>query len=175
MQSNFYTSTEAGQITGCSRRQLQYWRDKGVIVPTVNPSGKGRNVYYSVGELLALTVMNNLLSLGLSFDLCVSLLDKLKSQESWLFSGSLEPIHRKRWIILLSPEFPHPKLIDFDGESKTESLTLKAIEQGGGAIGLGSDRIYQQLSVKLDLIRSRAKRSAERGSEAIACMTNSDS
>jgi DNA-binding transcriptional MerR regulator len=144
MHSNFYTSTEAGQITGCSRRQLQYWRDKGVVVPTVNPSGKGRNVYYSIGELLALTVMNSLLSLGLSFDLAVEILQTLRDRESWLFGESLEPSQSKRWTILLALQDPSPVLVDFDRD-----IVLRTIDRGGGAIDLGSDRIYQHLKERL--------------------------
>jgi len=36
MEGKFSTSTEAAQMTNCSRRQLQYWRENGVIVPMVN-------------------------------------------------------------------------------------------------------------------------------------------
>ena len=144
MQNNFYTSTEAGQVTGCSRRQLQYWRDKGVVIPTVNPIGKGRNVYYSIRELLALTVMNYLLSLGLSFELAVKILQILRDRESWLFGESLEPSQSKRWGILLSLKGYSPTLIDFDLD-----LILKTIENGGGAIDLSSDRIYGLLKAKL--------------------------
>ncbi|MEH2041859.1 MerR family transcriptional regulator [Nostoc sp.] len=57
MEEKFYTSTEAAEITNCSRRQLQYWRDKGVVVPTVNTTGKGRNVYYSITDSDALFIV----------------------------------------------------------------------------------------------------------------------
>jgi DNA-binding transcriptional MerR regulator len=144
MQNDFYTSTEAGQVTGCSRRQLQYWRDKGVVVPTVNPSGKGRNVYYSVRELLALTVMNYLLSLGLSFEISVQVLAILRDRESWLFGESLEPSQSKRWAILLRLKGNSPTLVDFDRD-----VVLKTIEDGGGAIDLASDRIYKHLKERL--------------------------
>ncbi|HEY9820344.1 MAG TPA: MerR family transcriptional regulator [Candidatus Sericytochromatia bacterium] len=56
-----YSRTKASQITGCSRRQFQYCREKSVVVPTVNPSGKGWNVYYSDSDLVALTVMEYVL------------------------------------------------------------------------------------------------------------------
>lgn len=79
MEERFYTSTEAAEITGCTRRQLQYWRDKGVVVPTVNTSGKGRNVYYSPSDLLALKVMEYLLSIGLSFEVCKTALNSLRA------------------------------------------------------------------------------------------------
>jgi len=90
---DFYTSTEAAQITGCSRRQLQYWQEKGVVVPTVNASGKGRNVYYSEADLLTLAVMEYMLSIGLSFELCREALETLKAKESWLFDNSVPIPH----------------------------------------------------------------------------------
>lgn len=145
MQNDFYTSTEAGHVTGCSRRQLQYWRDKGVVVPTVNPSGKGRNVYYSVRELLALTVMSYLLSLGLSFEISVQILAILRDRESWLFGESLEPTQSKRWAILLRLKGYSPALVDFDRD-----VVLKTIEDGGGVIDLASDRIYDLLKIGIE-------------------------
>ena len=36
------------------------WAGKSVVVPTVNPSGKARNVYYSDSDLVALTVMETI-------------------------------------------------------------------------------------------------------------------
>ncbi len=148
MQNDFYTSTEVSEITGCSRRQLQYWRDKGVVVPTVNPSGKGRNVYYSIRELLALTLMHHLLSLGLSFEPSVQILEMLQRGETWLFSESLEPSQRKRWIIALGRKDYAPVLLNFDRD-----LALKTIEDGGGAIDLDSDRIYEWLKLGLEKFR----------------------
>lgn len=144
MQNDFYTSTEAGKITECSRRQLQYWRDKGVVVPTVNPSGKGRNVYYSVRELLALTVMHRLLSLGLSFESSVKILKMLQGREGWMFGESLEPSQSKRWMIALIMQDRSPVVLDFDRD-----LALKTIENGGGIVDLASDHIYERLNKRL--------------------------
>ena len=86
MRNPFYTSTEASWITRCSRRQLQYWRREGVVVPTVNPGGKGRNVYYSESDLIDLAIMEYLLSMNLNFDFCVSILFRLRTQPVFLFS-----------------------------------------------------------------------------------------
>lgn len=74
MKERFYTSTEASKITGCSRRQLQHWRKQEIIVPTVNPSGKGKNVYYSELDLLNLSIMGYLLARGLCFEASLFLL-----------------------------------------------------------------------------------------------------
>jgi DNA-binding transcriptional MerR regulator len=100
MDENFYSSTEASQITGCSRRQLQYWREKSVVVPTVNPSGKGRNVYYSDSDLVALTVMEYLLSIGLSFEVCQHVLEIVKARESWMFDESVAKEEMKRLMLV---------------------------------------------------------------------------
>ena len=52
MVEKFFTSKNAALITGCTLRQLQYWREKGVIVPVVSATGTGRSVYYSRSELV---------------------------------------------------------------------------------------------------------------------------
>jgi hypothetical protein len=52
-------------------------------------SAEGRNVYYSPTDLLALTVMKYLLSMGLSFEVCQEVLEMLKASESWLFQPSV--------------------------------------------------------------------------------------
>ncbi|MFE1748016.1 MerR family transcriptional regulator [Coleofasciculus sp. H7-2] len=135
---NFYTSTEAAQITGCSRRQLQYWREKGVVVPTVNPSGKGRNVYYSQTDLLALTVMEYLLSMGLSFEVCQEVLETLKASESWLFQPSVLEGQMKRFMLLL--DLKRQCLVSFDS-----GLALETINQGLPVVPFWSDRIHQRL------------------------------
>ena len=101
MEGKFYTSTEAAEITHCSRRQLQYWREKGVIVPTVNASGKGRNVYYSKADLLALSVMEHLLSIGLNFEMCHVALETLRKREPWLYK-----MKRLMFLPSKSPEQP---------------------------------------------------------------------
>jgi DNA-binding transcriptional MerR regulator len=144
MQNDFYTSTEVSTITGCSRRQLQYWRDKGVVVPTVNPSGKGRNVYYSTKELLALTLMHRLLSLGLSFEPSVKVLEMLQHGETWLFGESLEPSQSKRWMIALGIKDYSPAVLTFDRD-----FALEMLERGGGIFDLASDSIYQHLKRNL--------------------------
>ena len=146
MQNDFYTSTEVSQITGCSRRQLQYWRDKGVVVPTVNPSGKGRNVYYSVKELVALTVMNYLLSLGLSFELSVNILQMLREREAWMFTESLQQLNYKQWMIRLSLEDYSPELLDVDAAKS--NMVLETISDGG-IICLDSHKIYALLNRRL--------------------------
>ncbi|MHC5742005.1 MAG: MerR family transcriptional regulator [Nostoc sp.] len=141
MEGKFYTSTEAAEITHCSRRQLQYWREKGVIVPTVNSTGKGRNVYYSKADLLVLTVMEQLLSIGLNFEVCHAALKTLREREPWLFNESLPEEKMKRLMLLTtrSPEQPL-QLAEFD-----KQVALEALCQGQTVIPFWCDRIHQQL------------------------------
>jgi DNA-binding transcriptional MerR regulator len=150
MEGKFYTSTEASEITHCSRRQLQYWREKGVIVPTVNSSGKGRNVYYSKADLLALTVMEQLLSIGLNFEVCHAALVTLREQEPWLFDESVPEEKMKRLMLLptRSPEQPL-QLVEFD-----KQVALEALCHGQTVIPFWSDRIHQQLRDNLKIFSS---------------------
>lgn len=142
---NFYTSTEAAQITGCSRRQLQYWREKGVVVPTVNPSGKGRNVYYSEVDLLKLTVMEYLLSIGLSFEFCREALETLKVKESWLFDDSVPSQKMKRLMFLVTESQEQKfKLAEFD-----KKIALEAFSQGQAVVPFWGDRVRERLSENL--------------------------
>ena len=142
---NFYTSTEAAQITGCSRRQLQYWREKGVVVPTVNPSGKGRNVYYSEVDLLKLTVMEYLLSIGLSFEFCREALETLKVKESWLFDDSVPSQKMKRLMFLVTESQEQKfKLAEFD-----KKIALEAFCQGQAVVPFWGDRVRERLSENL--------------------------
>jgi DNA-binding transcriptional MerR regulator len=142
---NFFTSTEAAQITGCSRRQLQYWREKGVVVPTVNPSGKGRNVYYSEVDLLKLTVMEYLLSIGLSFEFCREALETLKVKESWLFDDSVPSQKMKRLMFLVTESQEQKfKLAEFD-----KKIALEAFSQGQAVVPFWGDRVRERLSENL--------------------------
>ena len=153
MDERFYTSTEASQITGCTRRQLQYWREKRVVVPTVNPSGKGRNVYYSESDLLALTVMEYLLSIGLSFEIVVEVLGILRNRESWLFNKSLSATELKRFMLLLDSQEEHLKLVDFD-----INLASDKLKEGFAVIPFWLDRIYEKLQDSLQDFNQRLGR-----------------
>ncbi|MBD2495456.1 MerR family transcriptional regulator [Nostoc sp. FACHB-280] len=145
MEGKFYTSTEAAEITHCSRRQLQYWREKGVIVPTVNSSGKGRNVYYSKADLLALTVMEQLLSIGLNFEVCHAALETLREKEPWLFDESVPEEKMKRLMLLPTRSHEQPlQMAEFDKQAALEALC-----QGQTVIPFWCDRIHELLHQNL--------------------------
>ncbi len=105
MGPSFFTSPQASEITGCSKRQLQYWRESEIIVPTVNSTGRGHTVYYSANDLLSLTLMEYLISLGLTFDFCQRVLGLLKKKEPDLLemnSFRMKSI-TKSFMLLLVP------------------------------------------------------------------------
>lgn len=81
MQETFFTSKEAAQITGCTLRQIQYWREKGIVVPVISDTGTGRSIYYSRSNLVELAAMVYWLSTGISFDIACETLKRLKEQE----------------------------------------------------------------------------------------------
>ncbi|MEG5042824.1 MerR family transcriptional regulator [Microcoleus sp. B3-D2] len=41
MQETFLTSKEAAQFAGCTLRQIQYWREKGIVVPVISDIKSG--------------------------------------------------------------------------------------------------------------------------------------
>ena len=143
MGEAFYTSTEASKITGCTRRQLQYWRRQGVVVPTVNPGGKGRNVYYSESDLLILTVMEYLLSTGLNFDISLKVLNILVS-EGLFSSTKLWKKNKTRLMLFLNISNEKVQIESFNVELATHKL-----EEGYPVVPFWCDRIYDKLQKNL--------------------------
>jgi len=142
MQEQFFTTREAAEITGCSRRQLQYWRDKKIVVPTVNTTGKGKNVYYSKSDLLLLTVMHYLLCRGLNFEVCQQALEILKHQESWMFEYSIKK--NKKFLLIIDSSDENLKIEEFDTK-----LVLEAIDKYKCIVSIASSYIHKELQHKL--------------------------
>lgn len=140
MQETFFTSKEAAQITGCTLRQIQYWREKVIVVPVIGDTGTGRSIYYSRSNLVELAALVYWLSTGISFDIACETLKRLKEQEPELFiSGK-----GKRFMLLLSAQDDSVSLVEFDRERAIASL-----DQGKPVIPVWLDEIYQKLALKL--------------------------
>ncbi|WGV24640.1 MerR family transcriptional regulator [Halotia branconii] len=148
MQETFFTSKQAAEITGCTLRQLQYWREKGVIVPVISETGTGRSIYYSKANLVELAVMVYFLSAGLSFDLAGETVKTLKDKEPELFKSG----EGKRFMLLGAVAEKAAKggtglmlsLVEFDREKAIASLV-----EGKPVIPVWLDRIYQLISTRL--------------------------
>ncbi|MEA5504004.1 MerR family transcriptional regulator [Halotia wernerae UHCC 0503] len=149
MQETFFTSKEASKITGCTLRQLQYWREKGVVVPVISDTGIGRSIYYSKTNLVELAAIVYWLSVGLSFDIACETLKTLKNQEPELFSSGTG----RRFMLLSEAQERSPlgvpkvslELVEFDRKKAIASL-----DTGKPVIPVWLDEIYQRLAVKLD-------------------------
>ncbi|MBD2294806.1 MerR family transcriptional regulator [Anabaena sphaerica FACHB-251] len=140
MQENFFTSKEAAQLTGCTLRQIQYWREKGIVVPVIGDTGTGRSIYYSRSNLVELAAMVYWLSTGISFDIACETLKRLKEQEPELFvSGK-----GKRFMLLLSAQEDSLSLVEFD-----KKIAIASLDEGKAVIPVWLDIIYQQLVNKL--------------------------
>jgi DNA-binding transcriptional MerR regulator len=152
MDDNFFTSTEAAEITRCSRRQLQYWREIGVVVPTVNATGKGRNVYYSISDLLALTVMEYLLAIGLSFEVCRKALELLRNSEPWFFDLAVTQTAMK-WLMFLpiNAEVTALEVAEFD-----QQVALEALCQGRPVVPFKADWVRSRLHENLKNFKQSA-------------------
>ena len=139
MQETFFTSKEAAQITGCTLRQIQYWREKGIVVPVISETGTGRSIYYSRSNLVELAALVYWLSTGISFDIACETLKQLKEEEPELFISG----QGKRFTLLLSQD-DSLSLVEFDRKRAIASL-----DQGKSVIPVWLDIIYQGLASKL--------------------------
>ena len=119
-------------------------------MPTVNPSGKGRNVYYSDSDLLALTVMEYLLLIGLSFEVCQHVLEIIKARESWMFDESVGKEEMKRLMLVPDSQEQLRELVEFD-----RGLAIETIDRGSLVVPFWSDRIYKRLQQNLTSFRQR--------------------
>ncbi len=140
MQNAFFTSKQAAEITDCTLRQLQYWREKEVVVPTISATGTGRSVYYSSSNLVELAAMSYWLSMGLSFDIASATLKTLKYQEPELFISG-----KGKRFMLLQAEERSLRLVEFEREKAIASL-----DEGKPVIPVWLDVIERQLNKRLN-------------------------
>ncbi|MGF1489436.1 MAG: MerR family transcriptional regulator [Prochloraceae cyanobacterium] len=145
MGEKFFTSKQATKIIGCSLRQLQYWREKEIIVPTIEGSGTGRSIYYSSSDLVQLAIMEYLLSVGLSFAIASwGLKELIKSDPDYA-----DPESQKRWMLCWDDKKRTERsgsliLLEFDRE---EAIVL--LDKGLAVIPVWLDKIHQQLKNKI--------------------------
>ncbi len=142
MQDMFFTSKQAAQIAGCTLRQLQYWREKEVIVPTITSTGTGRSVYYSRSEVMELALMVYCLGVGLNFEIAAATVNNLKDKDLILPLVSEEV--PRRFMLGWDEELDKLELSEFDLEK-----AIAILEKGKPVIPVYLDDIYQKLAAKL--------------------------
>ena len=133
MSETFFSSKEAAEITGCSLRQLQYWRERSVVVPPISATGTGRSIYYSRSELTQLAVMEYWLSVGLSFEAAARALQALK-QKAPDFSN---PEMKLRFMLVWDRKEKDLRLEKFDREE-----AIACLDRDHPVIPVWLDRIH---------------------------------
>jgi DNA-binding transcriptional MerR regulator len=122
MQKPFFTSKEAAQMSGCTLRQLQYWREKGTVVPTIDSTGTGRSIYYSPAEVVELAVMEYCLRSGLNFEIAAGALKLLKDKSADLIQTVSQP-----WLLSWDGQIEELEMVEFDESTAIEWLNAKRV------------------------------------------------
>ena len=149
MGEKFFTSKQAAKTVGCSLRQLQYWREKEVVVPTIEGSGTGRSIYYSRSDLVELAIVEYLLSVGLSF-----------ATASWalkiLIKADTDYANRetkRRWMLRWDLDLRKLVLEKFDKEK-----AIFLLDKGQAVIPVWLDIIHNQLNMTITQSKSNTSK-----------------
>ncbi|MFM2304552.1 MAG: hypothetical protein RLZZ135_1964, partial [Cyanobacteriota bacterium] len=142
----FFTSKEAAKAVGCSLRQLQYWREKEVVVPTIQGSGTGRSIYYTQSDVVQLAIMEYLLSVGLSFSEASRGLKEIIGADS----SYADRRNNKRWMFCWDDKKRESStplrgslvLEEFDREK-----AIYYLDKGHTVIPIWLDTIYPKLII----------------------------
>lgn len=84
-----YSTREAVDLAGVSYRQADYWIRRGLVEPTVNPSGSGSRRRWSEDDVLALRVVHLLMAHRVPFGTIHEVLGGLDSSKPlvWIRGG----------------------------------------------------------------------------------------
>ena len=146
MEKDFFTSKEVAQITGCTLRQLQYWRDREVVVPTISGTGTGRSVYYSYSELIELGIMEYCLAMGFTFDVASWILEELR-QPQWDY---LNPKTTEKLMLHWRRDFTDFKIELFDADRAIALLNENRLISP-----FSFNQIHQQIKTAINQIRNQ--------------------
>ncbi|WP_017295246.1 MerR family transcriptional regulator [Geminocystis herdmanii] len=134
-QELFFSSKDISKITGCSLRQLQYWRDKEIIVPLIMGTGTGKTIYYSFVELVEVSVMVYMLSVGLNLEMVQKILNDLREKEPSFTDADF----KKRFMVIANDGTV--ELLPYQREKAIELL-----EEEKTIVPLWIDQIHHNLS-----------------------------
>ncbi len=140
MGEKFFTSKEAAKSVGCSLRQLQYWREKEVVVPTIGGTGTGRSIYYSQSDVVRLAIMEYLLSVGLSFSEASRGLKEIVEVDV-LYA---DPRSKKRWMLCWDEKKRSLVLEEFDSKK-----AIALLDKGQAVIPIWLEMIFNKLEKRL--------------------------
>ncbi|WP_373479144.1 MerR family transcriptional regulator [Geminocystis sp.] len=134
-QELFFSSKDISLITGCSLRQLQYWRDKEIIVPLIMGTGTGKTIYYSFVELVEVSVMVYMLSVGLNLEMVQKILNDLREKEPSFTDADF----KKRFMVIANDGTV--ELLPYQREKAIELL-----EEEKTIVPLWLDKVHSKLS-----------------------------
>ncbi len=150
----YFTTRQAENITGVTLRQLQYWREQRLIVPTVDATGRGRSVFYTRADLVSLMVMAHLLARGLDYSQACAGLQSL---------SELEPNYQQ-------PTTTNRYLLTIDQKVIIKPFNVDEIqhcmELGLPVIPIWLDQIHLQLTQRLNDQTGWESRNMKQSSEA---------
>jgi DNA-binding transcriptional MerR regulator len=147
MQEPFFTSKQASDISGCTLRQLQYWREKEIVVPTVGSQGTGRSIYYSPAEVVELGIMEYCLGSGLNMEIAAAALQSLKEK-----SPNLLQTVSQSWLLSWDGQKKVLELVDFE-----ETQAIDWLQAGRVMIVLRFENVAFIRSIKDAVAISRSK------------------
>jgi DNA-binding transcriptional MerR regulator len=147
MQEPFFTSKQASEISGCTLRQLQYWREKEIVVPTVGSQGTGRSIYYSPAEVVELGIMEYCLGSGLNMEIAAAALKSLKEISPDLIQTVSQP-----WLLSWDKHKKVLELVDFN-----EIQAIEWLKAGRVSILLRFEKVGFLRSVKDAVATYRSK------------------
>lgn len=147
MQEPFFTSKQAADISGCTLRQLQYWREREIVVPTVGSQGIGRSIYYSPAEVVELGIMEHCLESGLNMEIAAVALQSLKEK-----SPDLLQTASQSWLLSWDRQKKVLDLVDFN-----EIQAIEWLKAGRVSILLDFDKVSFLRSVKNAVAIYRSK------------------
>jgi len=142
MEERFFTTKQAAEIAGCTLRQLQYWRESGVVVPVITETGTGRSIYYSEKNLVELAAMVYWLSVGFTFEVGREVLKTLKEQ----YPGLLSDREPKRLIFVKELQAGDSKLVEFDVDK-----VVAAWAEGKFVVPVWLDVIHARLRERVNV------------------------
>jgi len=90
------------------------------------------------------TVMEYLLSIGLSFEVCQHVLEIVKARESWMFDECVAKEEMKRLMLVPDSQEQLRELVDFD-----RGVAMETIDRGLPVVPFWSDLIHQRLRENL--------------------------
>jgi len=144
----FFSTKEAARITGCTTRQLHYWRSKGLVVPLVNPAGTGYTLYYSRENLVNLSIVQYLLQRG--YDLAVVAMSLEVLQK--LDRGYAQPEQARRFLLCWDDVRQKLTVDEFDPQK-----VAVLIKQGVFSMTvIPIDDLQRQIQTAIETLRSVA-------------------